>query len=306
MVIYAEYLFAENFIIGLIILILTGKICGIKSSKLLLTLGGILCALYSFTIFFESMPDLLAILSKLFFSAVLVGLVFWPKSIKLFGKIVTIFYIVSFAMGGITIGSMYFFGATGVTNNSSAYIAEPTYLKIAFGCFLSYLALNSLASFLKGRMLEEKTMKQVEILIGERKISVNGLVDTGNFLKDPISGKPVFIISERMAMKFLPKEIIELMTKKDTKWESIYEEMMNTEFADRVRLIPFHSIGKSNGMLLGIRSDRATIKDKQGEQKMDGAVLAISQERFALESKGTNYDLLLHRDVLEGGIACNV
>lgn len=305
MVIYAEYLFTENFLIGVIILILTGKICGIKPKMILLILGGVLCGMYSFTIFFQTIPIILSVISKLGFSAIVIGLVFWPNRVTLYGKIVMIFYLVSFAMGGITIGAMYFFGARGVTNNNTAYLAEPTYINIGLGCFLTYLAMSALASFLKGRMIKENTIKQVELSFGEKTVLANGLVDTGNFLKDPISGKPVFIISKKIAAQIIPIEIVNLIAN-DIMWEMVYEKILETEFADKVRLIPFRSIGKMEGMLIGIRPDKVMIKDKQGERKMDGAILAISQERFSRESEGEEYDLLLHRDVLEGGIACNV
>ncbi|WP_027400096.1 sigma-E processing peptidase SpoIIGA [Anaerovorax odorimutans] len=305
MVIYAEYLFLENFIIGMIILILTSKICGIKPKKVFLVLGGVLCGIYSFTIFFEDMSNFLAVVSKLAFSGLVVVLVFWPGRVKLFGKIILIFYIVSFAMGGITIGAMYFFGAEGVTNNSSTYISGPTYINVAFGCFLTYLAMSGLASFLKGRLLNDKTIRQVEIFLNEKVIVVNGLVDTGNFLRDPISGKPVSIISKRIAVKILPEDIVDLITK-DIMWDMVYKKIMETEFCGRLKLIPFHSVGKNEGMLIGFRSDSMIIKDKQGERKMDGAILAISQEHFARGSKEFEYDLLLNREVLEGGIACDV
>ena len=57
MVVYAEYLFLENFITGLIILYFSGRICGRKTKKIRLCAGGALCGLFSFTLFVNIMTE---------------------------------------------------------------------------------------------------------------------------------------------------------------------------------------------------------------------------------------------------------
>jgi hypothetical protein len=78
-VIYAEYLFLENAATGWIILLLTGKVAGIRCNKWLLFTGSVLCGIYSFVLFLDTLSPVLSLLTKLGFSAVVVFLVFRPR-----------------------------------------------------------------------------------------------------------------------------------------------------------------------------------------------------------------------------------
>ena len=51
MVIYGEYLFIENFIAGLLLIFLTGKLTGRMPAKIRILLAAVLCGLSGFIIF---------------------------------------------------------------------------------------------------------------------------------------------------------------------------------------------------------------------------------------------------------------
>lgn len=306
MVIYAEYLFAENFITGGLIFLLSGKIAGIKLKKSLLLLGSVCCGVYSFTLFWNTTP-IMALAAKLIFSVIMVLLVFQVKKLRQFCRILLIFYLVSFAMGGITIGAAYFLGLKGVTQNSVAYLGSFTYVDVILGCTITYLALRIFADFIKSRLRSEKTIADVQIAIGNKVTSVKGMVDTGNFLTDPVTNNPVFIISFSAAQELMPDEIKSMVTREEPTLV-IFERLMNSSFADKVRLIPYKSIGKEHGYLLGIKPDTIHIKQSNSNysiQMPKGIILAIYTENFSGEMSGESYSILLHPSAMEGGIACN-
>lgn len=311
MVIYAEYLFLENAVTGGIILLLTGKITGIRCKKRFFVLGSVLCGFYSFILFWDTLDPVLAILSKLAFSAVLVLLVFQPKKLIPLARIALVFYLVSFAMGGITIGMMYFSGIAGVTRNSSVYLGIPGYLYIMLGCILTWIIFSFFSDFIKGRMVRERTFADVEIAMNGRSVIMKGMVDTGNFLKDPFTGKPVMIISAAAARRFLPDEIVEEAVKeKDAKL--LTDVLMNSDYASRIRMIPYQSIGKERGYLVGIRPDAVRIGIRNGKggcrtvTASEGAILAIYKGMFSGEQSQGDCSVLLHPSMIEGGIACDV
>lgn len=311
MVIYAEYLFLENAVTGAIILLLTGKIAGIRCKKRLLALGGVLCGIYSFILFWDTLQPVLAILSKLSFSAVLVLIVFQPKQRRPFLRITLIFYLVSFAMGGITIGMMYFLGIAGVTRNSSVYLGAAGYLYILLGCVLTFLLFSVFAEFIKGRLIRERTFADVEIAMEGRSVTVKGMVDTGNFLSDPLTGKPVMIISASAAKLLLPEEIVEEAVK-EKDMQILSDVLMNSAYASRIRMIPYQSIGEEKGYLIGIRPDsiRIGIHNRMGSDRTvtasEGVILAIYKGMFSGGQSEGGCSILLHPNMIEGGIACDV
>ena len=94
----------------------------------------------------------------------------------------------------------------------------------------------------------------------EKKIKL--MVDTGNLLKDPISGMPVIVIEHTELYDILPKELLNNLEKilgGDLK--GIPEDIKN-EYLSKLRVIPYSSLGKQNGMLLGIKADEVKVEDE--------------------------------------------
>lgn len=106
-----------------------------------------------------------------------------------------------------------------------------------------------------------------------RSMWIQGLVDTGNSLTEPISGRPVAVLEKRI-------------------WEQLYPEQP----PPGMRVIPYHSVGKAAGILTGY-----PIKDMEVEiggirQKCREAYVAIGQE--GLSCTGA-YEILLQPSMLE-------
>lgn len=285
MVIYAEYLFAENFITGILILVITGRTCNVEIRKRFLILGGVLCGLFSFIIGIENVPIYLSLLIKLTFSAIVILVVYLPRSRKSFGKLILFFYMTSFALGGITIGCVYLLGAPGMTNNSFIYLEGITYANITVGCALAYWMLDMIIKNIKERMIGATHTYSVEIYINDKSVIVNGVVDSGNYLTEPISGYPVFIMSKNLSMQFFDKGI-----------------NVNDEMGARVRMIPFQGIGGKRGMLTGVRPDMVILRDGTIKWEIQNLYLAINDCGFFRETHGNEYSILLHRNVLDRGI----
>jgi stage II sporulation protein GA (sporulation sigma-E factor processing peptidase) len=104
---------------------------------------------------------------------------------------------------------MYFLGIAGVTQNASVYTGIVGYSYILIGCAATWLIFGIFSDFIKGRMMKERTYADVEIAMEGKTVTMKGLMDTGNFLKDPLTGKPVMIISAAAAKQLLPSDIVE-------------------------------------------------------------------------------------------------
>lgn len=99
-----------------------------------------------------------------------------------------------------------------------------------------------------------------------------GLLDTGNGLMDPISKKPVSVISQNMG-----KQI---------------EDICKPE---KLKAIPFTTVGE-NGVLIGYEIEEMILIREGMEQVVKNPILAIAQN----EGLGKNgYDVIIHPQVLE-------
>lgn len=86
----------------------------------------------------------------------------------------------------------------------------------------------------------------VELIHGDRCCTVRALVDTGNTLKDPLTGQSVLIAGETAAKKLLGLEGSQLASPVET---------MSSQRVAGLRLIPYRTVGQSGGMLLGAKME---------------------------------------------------
>lgn len=277
MVIYGEYLFLENSLAGIIILMLTSKICGLHPSLKRIILGGGLCGIYSFIIFYEGLPWWLWPVVKVGFSLFLVTLVYSTKTIEYTLKTLLIFYIISLATGGIAIGSLFFFNDSGITAGGAFYIGHTTYMKIFSGMLMAWIGIYGFSVLLKERLQKSRTEAKLRVTLGNRTMLLNGFVDTGNFLKDPISGRPVCIATKKVIDELMPG---------------------GAQFC----IVPYKSIDSDGGLLQGIRPDKAVLLAKGKKPYGVNIILALSKGALPINRSGEQYDVLLHQALTEGGI----
>lgn len=93
----------------------------------------------------------------------------------------------------------------------------------------------------------------VNITYAGRSVSLLALVDTGNTLRDPVSGRPVLVVEAAAAEKIMPVTPAEL--------EHPLETMIARK-QPQLRLIPYTAVGKTGSFLLAIRADSVTVNGK--------------------------------------------
>ena len=129
-------------------------------------------------------------------------------------------------------------------------------------------------------------------------VETRALVDTGNELRDPLTGVPVVVVEYSVIRSALPAELREVLDEGDDPLH-YYEKLSRLEafpsFASRVRLIPFTSIGKEKGMLLGIRPDGVELLEGGTRLCVKDVILGVHLR--ALSASG-DYRALLHPELL--------
>lgn len=127
----------------------------------------------------------------------------------------------------------------------------------------------------------------------------NGLLDTGNLLKEPITGTPVVVVEKKSLEEIIPIEILNNVDKiVGGGYEKIIENIKLEKFVSRFRMIPFSSIGKQNGLLLGIKVDNVNIILEDRTEVIKNAIVGIYDKSF---TKNGLYSAIFGLDLLEGG-----
>ena len=106
-------------------------------------------------------------------------------------------------------------------------------------------------------------------------ISMTALLDTGNTLKDPVTGHPVLVADSRVAWELLQLQESELSDPIGTISRGNHLGL---------RLIPYCSVGQPAGMLLGLKVDELRINGREANQ-----IVAFAPNRIG---QGSGYEAL--------------
>ena len=85
----------------------------------------------------------------------------------------------------------------------------------------------------------------LKIEINNKEFQVKAIVDTGNFLSDPITKTPVVVVEKDVLIGIIEDNILNNL-------DGIIDgrSVLSDEYALKLRLIPFSSLGKENGLLI--------------------------------------------------------
>jgi len=109
-------------------------------------------------------------------------------------------------------------------------------------------------------MMSRQTFRQIKIFFNGSEIVLNGLVDTGNTLCEPISGSPVIVAEFGEIKDCLPEKVTAvIMNNEEHDLPKLLESFSGSCFSERVRFIPFSGIGRENGIIIGFRPDKTEI-----------------------------------------------
>ena len=270
MIIYGEYLFLENFIVGVLLLLLTAKLGGIDLTPMRLMSGAIICGLGGFTIFLKNTPLLDGGFRLLILGAAVLAAFGKSKFLKTMG----IFMVLSFLSGGIVMALLLMGQRFAITHQGVVYMDFITYSKLLCFGILAFGFSYWFVRIATDRKAEVRLRGKVKIAIDGREYVFSGFVDSGNSLVEPLSGKPVVLLDTRGQKVFLRRSDV-------------------TD--DRFAIIPFRTVGEDTGHLQAVRTDILTFDGK------DYYGVYVGFFRGCFE----DYEVLLSRDFLKGGLLEN-
>ena len=295
MTVYLDIVLLENLCMNYIILFATGYIMKLKMKQLRLVLSAMLGGIYAVIAYIKILPIYSSFAMKILLSVLMVHIAYNSKNIKNLLKQLVVFYLTSFAFGGAAFALLYFVRPQDILIRNGVYVG--TYpIKIALlggivGFIITYIAFK----VVKTKLHKKDIIYNIEIHIKEKTLKLKAMLDTGNMLKDPISGMPVIVVAKQELYSILPKKLLDNIDKLiGGEAENLLEQVEEKEIFTRFRMIPFSSVGKQNGIMLGFKSDQVVIEKEDETHMKNNVIIGIFNQNL-----GKNYSALIGMDLLE-------
>lgn len=183
--------------------------------------------------------------------------------------------------------------AYGVSKTAFRKTAVFVLLRMALGGVVAVLGKGGLWSVLVGALgisviciigfrdkIGRVSYVPVELNYGGKRVMLTALQDTGNTLCDPVTGRPVLIIDAQTAglltglTEYQLSEPVHTMTKSGLAG---------------LRLIPYHGVGQSDGLLLAVRMYNVRIGKWRGSSLVAFAPGILSREGAYQALTGGSY-----------------
>lgn len=278
--IYVDTLFLLNAVVDYLLLLCSARLAGEPLERLRFAGAAALGGGYAVALFLPGWEFLYHPLCRVS-AAVLMVLTAFARSRRLLRQ-AAIFFALACAFGGgvLAVGLL---GGQGLTLGGGVFYSAidlKTVLVSAAGCYggLSLCFRNwGRHSAARGEL------KPVRLEFSGRTLELTALMDTGNTLTDPVTGRRVLVAEGACLAPLFPEA-----WKLDG--QALLDpaaglERFNSQWPGRFRLIPYRAVGTERGLLLAARLDRVEV---DGEEQA-GALVALSPNPV---SDGGSYQVL--------------
>ena len=247
MVVYADLAILLNFAVDLCLLLGTNRLCGYGSSWKRVLTAACLGSMYAAVCLLPGMRFLGNMLWRTMFLVLMSVIAFGATRSGLRRGI--IFLFLSMALGGVAlgIGKRGFWGIT-----ASAGVV----------CLLCFAGFRDAVG--------QTRYVPVRIIYRGRRVQINALLDTGNLLRDPLSGQQVLLVGADVGTKLAGLTNEQLKDPIAT---------VQNKVITGARLIPYRAVGQGSGMLLALCMDEVWINGQKSGRLVAIAPDVLSREK---------------------------
>lgn len=268
-VVYIDEAFLLNALVDYLLLLCSARLAGEPLHRVRMALAAVLGGVYAAAVYLPGWGFLALPLCRPAVGVAL-ALVAFGSSRHLL-RLSLVFFAVAAAFGGGVLALQLFFGAPAVLDLRTVLLS-------AAGCYLFFTLL-----FRRTARHGARELAPVLLELDGRRCALTALVDTGNTLADPHTGRPVMVCEgERLAGLFpagecpTPAELAAPVRTLEERWGD----------GRRWRLLPYRAVGVDYGLLLCLRVDRARV----GEEERGPILVALSPNPV---SDGGSYAALI-------------
>ena len=272
MTIYIDIVLIENVIMNYIILFATAIVLKIKIKHIRIFIASLLGAIYSVITYMGILKLYSSIVMKILLSILIVYIAFNPQSLKKMWKNLLIFYLTSFVFGGVAFALIYILKPQDILMKNGLFLGTYPLKTVLLGAIISFLVILVAFKIIKDKFSKKDLFCDLEIKINNKIVKTTAMIDTGNCLKEPISNIPVIVLEHTLLYECIPKQILNNLDNIiGGDFEGIPQEIKET-YISKLKLIPYSSLGKQNGILLGIKPEYVKISTEENERIINAII----------------------------------
>ena len=274
MTIYIDIVLVENIIMNYIILFATAIVLKIKIKHFRIFIASLLGAVYSVIACMGILKLYSSIVMKIILSILIVYIAFNPQSLKKMWKNLVIFYLTSFVFGGVAFALIYVVKPQSIIMKNGLFLGTYPLKTVLLGAIIAFLVILIAFKIVNIKFSKKEMFCDLEIKINNKIVKAKAMIDTGNYLKEPITNIPVIVIEHTLLYECIPKQILNNLDKIiGGDFEEIPHEIKET-YISKLKLIPYSSLGKQNGLILGIKPEYIKVITEENE-KITNAIIGI-------------------------------
>ena len=252
--VYGDLLFLVNFSMDYLCAYLTASLLRRRAVPWRLLSASLLGGIYAVAALFLPLSHRTALAADIAVCVVMCAILFWESGapLRFFGVACALFVGVSMAMGGMMTALFNLLnrlelpeGLMGEADDLSAWM------------FALVAGISTLAGLRGSHLLRRSAARRyarVTIILGDRQIELQALLDSGNLCRDPISGKAVIFIDPQAARTLIGEG-----------------EARDPEIARRFRLIPMETVS-GRRLHKAYLPDYVILKDSSGAHTVEALI----------------------------------
>ncbi|QSZ27927.1 sigma-E processing peptidase SpoIIGA [Aceticella autotrophica] len=278
---YVDILFVENFLINYIILYLTKRFSKNDTKNINLFFGSLCGSLYILTIFLSVPHIFYSFSAKIIISFLIIAISFKIQRIADFIRLLSIFYLITFIIGGTAFALIYLVNFNFNQIIISAIIISVLLIYINWG-------------YITKRNTNSVLIHVLKINVLNMSRDIKAIIDTGNSLCDPLSNRPVIVVEYDAIKELLPEGI--KMLYKNGQFNDLFKipDVIHEDgWINRLRIIPFMSLGMDKGLLLGFKPDFVNVDNNKKDIK--DVIVGICFNKL---NKSGEYEALIGPEIL--------
>ncbi len=285
--VYVDLFFLINFSMDFLCFFLTARLLHRRLSMLRMLAAAALGGVYAVLALFFVTGRLLSLVLDVGVCALMCLVALGEvKKLRRLPLYVLVYTAISMALGGIMTALFSLFNRSSVLEG-----VEPTEGDgISVWTFFLLALISGILTLLGGRFFRKKTAQtraSISVSYEGKTVRLSALTDSGNLLREPLSGKPCIVADVDAMESILPREVFFAAKNDPTSMEKIAPR-----YARSLRIIPTNTAA-GRGILLGLRAEKITVDCGNGEQTVD-ATIALSD----LGASADGNDALLPSELL--------
>ncbi len=255
--VHGEAFLLLNLVVDFVLLVMAGRLAGMRPAPARCVLAGLLGGIYALWALLHPASLGASAVARMAGAAVLVLVAYFPASPwrLLLGSLAM---LIGAALLGGAVVAMAFLNRPAPTG--WALTPPLPWGWVAWSLGVAGLGLGMLGLYRRRRAAAAWCLT-AEIEVEGRAVLVKALVDTGNRLTDPFSGAPVMVVELDSVQHLLPPEIRSLCREPEGAAfsDETFRGMGAEGWARRFRVVPFTTVGKASGIMVGFRPDRLKV-----------------------------------------------